>query len=106
MTTTKISKGEAFELMKESIQKSNPTFFQKWKKGIEMITPYQQAQLMYKNTWIMILGITLGLIVALLALKQLWWLAIILAAALFNTILVQIANYQKYMLLKRMEESI
>jgi len=77
-------------------------FFARWKRGIEEITPVQQSSVMYKNTFIMLIGILLGIIFTLFNLKNLWWLTIILSSAFVNTLVVQIGNFQKYQLLKRM----
>lgn len=81
-------------------------FFKKWGEGIEGITPYQQAVITYKSTWIILLGIAGGLIMCLLNMKTLWWLFLILLGALFNSIIVQLGNYQKYKALRDLEESI
>lgn len=80
-------------------------FFRRWREGIEGITPLQQASATYKNTWIMIIGLFLGFLYSVWQIKNLWWLSIILAAALMNTLIMQIGNYQKYKALKRMEEA-
>jgi len=79
-------------------------FFKKWKKGIMDITPFQQARIVYWNTYIMILGIKLGIFVSYRT--EVWWLFIILIAALVNTLVVQLGNYQKYILLKRLESNL
>lgn len=78
-------------------------FLHKWKKGIQSITPLQQASIVYKNSWVMIIGILAGIIFTLFNLKQLWWLTIILAAAFVNTLIVQLGNWQKYKMLKSLE---
>ena len=77
-------------------------FFARWKKGIEGITPLQQAKVIYQNSFIMLLGILLGIIFSLFRFKDLWWLTLILTSAFVNTLVVQIGNFQKYQLLKRM----
>jgi|TARA_R100000093_G_scaffold70867_2_gene45029 membrane glycosyltransferase len=81
-------------------------FGERWKKGIEGITPLQQTRTSINSTWIMLVGIVAGLIITLIAIKTLWWLSIILTGALFNTVVVQIGNYQKYFILKRLEGGI
>ena len=78
-------------------------FFKRWKEGIEGITPLQQSKSIYMNHWIMIIGLLCGLYICLINLTNLWWLAIILAAGFINALIIQIGNYQKYILLKRME---
>lgn len=78
-------------------------FFQRWKRGIEGITPLQQAEIMFKNTWLMVIGIIAGLVVSIIAYKTLWWLGIILFAALINTLIQQLGNYQKLIAIRRLE---
>lgn len=78
-------------------------FMSRWKKGIQGVTQLQQIQMTYKSTWVMVLGLSAGLIVSLIAFKSLWWLALILFAGLFNTLIVQIGSYQKITLLKSLE---
>jgi len=76
-------------------------FMARWKSGILAVTPYQMAYNTFRSTWIIIIGIILGMFVSLDNLKTLWWLLVILVGALFNTIIVQIGNYQKLNLLGR-----
>lgn len=80
-------------------------FFSRWRQGIEGITPYQQARMTFYNTWVIVLGLLCGIVVSAFAIKTLWWLEIVLVGALFNTIILQIGNYQKYRILKQLEES-
>lgn len=79
-------------------------FFRRWKRGIEGITPVQQAKMQFYSTWIVIVGVILGIVFCLLALTNLWWLLIVLIGALFNTTTIQIGNYQKYQTLKRLSD--
>jgi hypothetical protein len=81
-------------------------FFARWKQGIEGITPLQQAKGTYNSTWISILGIILGIVVTIIWIKTMWWLLIILVGALGNTLIMQLSNWQKIQLLKKMEDTI
>jgi len=76
----------------------------RWKQGVRDITPLQQSRMVYKNTYIMLIGILAGIVASGFAIKQLWWLEIILVSAFLNTVVVQIGNYQKYIILKTIEE--
>jgi hypothetical protein len=78
-------------------------FGKRWKKGIEGITPLQQAKMAYKSTWITIVGILLGLVISAIAIKSLYWLFIILTGALFNTFIQQIANLQRWRMFANVE---
>ena len=43
---------------------------ERWKKGIEGITPYQQARTTYKSTYIIIIGIVLGIVYSIINIKH------------------------------------
>ena len=79
-------------------------FMQRWKQGIEGITPLQQTTTQIKSTWIIIFGLLAGIIISIMNLKTLWWLLIILTGGLGNTAMQIIGLYQKKFQLKRFEE--
>ena len=79
-------------------------FGTRWKKGIEGVTPLQQTKMQMKSTWIIIIGITLGIFVCFLNLKVLWWVLIILIGALFNSLVQMVGIYQKKTALERIEQ--
>lgn len=81
-------------------------FLAKWKKGIQAITPLQQASINFKNHWIIIFGIICGLVISLFHFKNYWWASIILVGALINSVVQQIGNYQKLIDIRRMESVI
>ena len=60
-------------------------FKNRFKKGVEGITPLQTLKTQILGTRIMLLGLFLGLLVSLYGWKNLWWVAIILVGALINT---------------------
>ncbi len=75
----------------------------RWKRGIEGVTPYQQVKVQIRSTWITILGIIGGIIISIIAAKNLWWLLIILCGAMGNTLISLLALVQKRNLLKQLE---
>lgn len=79
-------------------------FFKRWGKGIEGVTVLQQVQMQIQATWIIIIGITCGIIVSLFAIKTLWWLMIILIGGLYNTIIQLIGLFQKKRQMKAFEQ--
>ena len=81
-------------------------FMKRWKKGIEGITPYQQVKMTIRSTWIVVIGLVAGIVVSCFNLKNLWWLMIILVGGLFNTLIIQLGNYQKHKILKTMYDPI
>jgi len=73
-------------------------FFKRWRKGIEGITPLQQAWTNLMGTWIVITGISSGIIImALVRLKNYWlWTETILIGSLIVTVVQLIGGLQKY----------
>ena len=76
---------------------------QRWKKGIETISPLQQTRTQILFTIIILVGLACGFTVCLFALKTLWWLAIILGAGIGNTAVQLLAIIQKKLLLEKFE---
>ena len=76
-------------------------FFKRWGRGIEAITPLQQVKGQIQSTWIIIIGITIGLIFCLLSIRNLWWLGIILFGALGNSLITLIGLTQKKRMLNQ-----
>ena len=79
-------------------------FLDKWKKGIEMITPLQSLVAQQKGNWVMFIGIICGIVVMAFKAKQFWWIEIILVASLFNHSLAMIGIWQKVKMLNKLEE--
>lgn len=79
-------------------------FFRRWKEGIQKVTPLQQTQSQMFFTFMTIVGIVCGFIISLWQWDKLWWLAIILFAALGNTTIGYIGLYQRYSQLKKIQE--
>lgn len=77
-------------------------FFKRWKKGIQSITPFQQVKTTLLGLIISVVGIIWGIGFGILL--GLWWLVIILVGALFVTSMQILANYQKYRMMKKVEE--
>ena len=76
-------------------------FMSRWKQGMQGVTPQQQVNVQIRSTWIMIIGIIAGIIVAIVAIKTIWWLLIILVGALGNTSIQQLGLWQKKLLLEK-----
>jgi len=76
----------------------------RWKQGVQQMTPYQQLQVQYRSTWIMIFGIVAGIIICCFSIKNLWWLMIILIGALGNTAVTQVGIYQRKKIFKNIME--
>jgi amino acid transporter len=90
-------------------KKGNPVTFkqfkQKWRKGIEGITPLQQTKAQLLGTWITLTGIIAGMLVnVLVRLKnQWWWILIILSGSLILMLIQFLGTYQKYRIQKQID---
>jgi len=80
-------------------------FMQRWKQGLEGVTPLQQVRMQLWSTYIMLIGIVCGFVISIIAWKNIWWLAIILGGALFNTGISALGLWQKKKLLEGMENA-
>ena len=79
-------------------------FVERMGEGIKEITPLQQVTTQINSTWVMIIGLIGGLVIAIKSFKSLWWLVLILGAAIFNTGISQLGLIQKRKTLRKMEE--
>lgn len=80
----------------------NPkVFFSRWGEGIKSVTPYQHAKINFASTFIVLFGLVLGIIVNVRV--RTWWLVIVLSGVLIMTCLSQIMNYQKLLVLKKLD---
>jgi len=91
---------------KEGKELSYREFMDRWKKGMEGITPLQQIKGQLNSTYIMLLGIAAGFVVTLFNLKNLWWLTIILGAAFFNSGIAALGLWQKVRILENLEREV
>lgn len=80
---------------KEGNKLSFTEFIGRWKTGISGITAQQKLKTQITGTRIILIGLFLGLFVALYGWKNLWWVAIILVGALINTVTQYIGLIQQ-----------
>jgi len=78
-------------------------FMNRWKSGIEKITPEQQLFWQLFGSSITLIGIISGIIITFFSLSTLWWLSLILIGALFNTTMGMVALLQKRILLNKLK---
>lgn len=81
-------------------------FWLRFKQGMAEATPLQQTRMQILFTWIMVTGLVLGIVVSAFGWRKLWWVIVILVAALGNTSIGLIALYQKYKALKNVYDMI
>ena len=77
-------------------------FFKKWGEGIQKITPLQQVKIQRNSTWLVILGVVIGLYSTFAT--KVWWLFIILVGSFFLTIVNYIGIVQRLKILKDVED--
>ena len=77
-------------------------FFKKWGEGIQKITPLQQVKIQRNSTWLVILGVVIGLYSTFAT--KVWWLFIILVGSFFLTIVNYIGIVQRLKILKDIED--
>ena len=78
----------------------------RWKAGIEKVTPLERLQATQKGNWVMLVGYLCGLIVMFLNVMQWWWGIIILAGALCNQAVMMIGVSQQIKAFRKVEEMI
>lgn len=66
---------------KKGNQLTYKEYMERWKKGIEQVTPLQQTRAQYRSTIIMLIGILAGIIISAANFKKLWWVLLILVGA-------------------------
>lgn len=70
-------------------------FMNRWKKGIQQVTPIQQVRMQVKSTLLMIIGFLAGIIICITKIKTLWWLLLILLGGLGINVMQLISMKQK-----------
>ncbi len=82
-------------------------FINRWKEGIKKatltISPQKQNKSTIKFTWIMLIGFITGFVMGIINWKTLWWVVIVLFAAIGNTLIQLIALYQQKKVLENYE---
>ena len=77
-------------------------FMERWKAGMQGITPLQQFKSMQMGYWIMIAGSIFGIVVS--AMNKLWWLVVILSGNLLINATSALGNWQKIRQLTMLEK--
>ncbi len=72
-------------------------FLERWKKGIQSITPYQQTKITLFSNLLIIIGICIGLYATF---NAIWWLFIILLGSFGISIIQILGNIQKFLSLR------
>jgi len=87
---------------KEGNYLTTKEFFERWKEGIQKITPLQQTKISLQGVLLVLVGVIIGLISTFMT--AVWWLFIVLIGSLFLTSVNLIGTLQRYFALKKLDE--
>ena len=87
---------------KEGNEVSGKEFLERWKGGMQSITPLQQTWLSLLSFQFVLVGIIIGLVV--MSMNKVWWVVIILIGSLFLSLISFLGMLQKYWALKKVEQ--
>ena len=79
-------------------------FIEKWKQGIQSVTPLQQLKAQLPSFLLIFLGVLFGIIVSIK--NHSWWLLIILIGALGINLMSFLSTYQRYLTLKNVQDEL
>ena len=85
----------------QPIQKVKKPFFERWKEGIQKVTPLQQVKASMPGYFLVLLGICLGIYFSVRAHQ--WWLMTILIGSLIVSGTQILGVLQRYYSYKNME---
>ncbi len=89
---------------KEGNKLTRKEFFDKWKQGIQKVTPLQQARIQIRSTKISLIGIVAGIGVSIYKFENLWWVLLILLGVLGVTSMQLVGMIQKRNILENIEK--
>ena len=80
-------------------------FMLRFKQGITDLTPQQKIKSQILGTRLILIGLVLGIIMSIIAWKNLWWVLIILIGALINTGVQYLGLRQQIKIFKDIEKN-
>ena len=81
-------------------------FFSRWGEGIKQITPAQKLKYQLRGTFMILVGLTCGLVISLMNYKTLWWVAIVLTGALLVNGIQYLSMRQQKVVLDNIDRTI
>lgn len=81
-------------------------FKERFKKGLEGVTPLQLIKHQLKGMNIILIGLLCGIVICLFNIKTLWWLLIILIGGLYVNVTQYIGIWQKKKILENIEKQL
>ncbi len=79
-------------------------FMERWKQGIQKVTPLQQIKIQVRSTKLSLIGIVAGIGVSIWKIENLWWVLLILLGVLGVTSMQLVGMIQKRNILEKIEE--
>jgi len=79
-------------------------FMERWKGGIEKVTAMQKTKMSILFTFIILLGVLIGVVTAIIT--KVWWLLIVLLGALGVNAISLISTLQQYIAYSKIEEMV
>ena len=87
---------------KEGNYLTTKEFLERWKKGIQKVTPLQQTKISLQGVILVLIGVVVGIVSSFMT--GIWWFLIILCGSLFLTVINLIGTLQRYYSLKEIEK--
>ena len=87
---------------KEGNYLTTKEFLERWKKGIQKVTPLQQTKISLQGVVLVLIGVVVGIVSSFMT--GIWWLLIILCGSLFLTVINLIGTLQRYYSLKEIDK--
>ena len=87
---------------KEGNYLTTKEFLERWKKGIQKVTPLQQTKISLQGVILVLIGVVVGIVSSFMT--GIWWLLIVLCGSLFLTVINLIVTLQRYFSLKEIDK--
>tara|TARA_R100000750_G_C2343403_1_gene95183 strand:+ start:12 stop:332 length:321 start_codon:yes stop_codon:yes gene_type:complete len=87
---------------KEGNYLTTKEYLERWKKGIQSVTPLQQTKISLQGVVLVLIGVVVGIVSSFMI--GIWWLVIILCGSLFLTVINLIGTLQRYYSLKEIDK--
>tara|TARA_Y100000310_G_scaffold294106_1_gene324316 strand:- start:120 stop:440 length:321 start_codon:yes stop_codon:yes gene_type:complete len=87
---------------KEGNYLTTKEFLERWKKGIQKVTPLQQTKISLQGVILVLIGVVVGIVSSFMT--GIWWLLIVLCGSLFLTVINLIGTLQRYYSLKEIDK--
>lgn len=80
---------------------SKEEFMQRWKAGMQSVTPLQMAKTNMYGYYLILIGVAIGIFSSVI--NKTWWLVIVLAGSFIVSSMATLGNYQKIVALVKLD---